>query len=67
MIDATSIHFNGETDERMLCCNDQPVGGQNVSVDDELERSSVSENDVQTQKSRAEKTETEESHFLEAA
>ena len=39
----------------MLCCNDQPVGGQNVSVDDELERSSVSENDVRTQKSRTEK------------
>ena len=24
-MDATSIHFNGESDERMLCCNDQPL------------------------------------------
>ena len=55
LVDSTSIHFNGESDELMLCCNEQPIGGQIVSDDDELEQSPVNENDVQAQKSRAEK------------
>ena len=55
LIDATSIHFNGETNEQMLCCNEQPIGGQIVSDDDELEQSPVNENEVRAQKSRVEK------------
>ena len=55
LIDATSIHFNGESNEQMLCCNERQTGGEIVSVDDELEQSLVNENEVRTQKSHAEK------------
>ena len=54
LIDATSIHLNGELDERTFCRIDERHDGQVVSIVDESEPRTIEEN-TPTQKSRDEK------------